>query len=252
MSTPTPPIIAGNWKMHLGPEAAAAYCRALRDALPPATGRTVLLFPSALAFTTVRDALRGREDIGLGLQNIHWAQGGPFTGEVSASMAAEAGARFVLAGHSERRHVFGEGDDDVGRKARAALDAGLTPVICVGETIEERRAGQLRQVLERQLAAALQPLGDSPDSFILAYEPVWAIGTGETATPDDAAEAHGFLRQQLADRAASAAAIPILYGGSVKPDNAAALLAAADVGGLLVGGASLDPADFARIVMAGS
>jgi triosephosphate isomerase (TIM) len=246
------PVIAGNWKMHLGPRAAADFCRAFAAAHPPAADRSVLLFPSTLAFAAVRDALRDRSDIGLGVQNIHWEPKGAFTGEVSAPMAAEAGARYVLCGHSERRHVFGEADADVGRKVAAALDAGLTPVLCVGETLEERRAGQLQDVLARQLEAGLAPAGTRAADAILAYEPVWAIGTGETATPTDAADAHGFLRSLLSRIGGHAVHAPILYGGSVKPDNAAALLAAGDVDGLLVGGASLDPTSFARIAAAGA
>ena len=244
------PVIAGNWKMHLGPSAAAAFFRRFNDACPADAGRTVLFFPPAISFAAARDAAAARPDIGLGVQNVHWEPKGAFTGEISAPMAADAGARFALCGHSERRHVFGESDEQVGQKAAAVLAAGMTPIICVGEKLDERRAGRLEDVLARQLDAALDPIADADASFCLAYEPVWAIGTGVNATPDDAAAAHAFLRDRLRARAAHADAVPILYGGSVKPDNAAALLAADGVDGLLVGGASLDPDGFAAIARA--
>ncbi len=253
MSPLARPVIAGNWKMHKGPGETRAFFEAFLAASAARSDRTVAFFPSALALTTARDALRGRSDILLGVQNIHWETHGAFTGETSAPMAADAGAQLVLCGHSERRHVFGESDEDVGRKAAAAFAAGLRPLICVGETLEEREAGRLEEVVLRQLDAALAPLAasDLPE-VVIAYEPVWAIGTGRNATPADASAAHGVLRERLRARVDdAAAAVPILYGGSVKPDNAAGLLAAADVDGLLVGGASLDPAGFARIVAAG-
>jgi triosephosphate isomerase (TIM) len=251
------PVIAGNWKMNLGPEAAAEFCRTFADAHPAREDRSVALFPPAVSLHAVTRALAGRPDILIGAQNIHHEPDGAFTGELSATMARDAGARLVLAGHSERRHVFGESDDAVGRKAAAALAAGLVPVICVGETLEERRADQLETVLARQLDAALAHAaaaesGKAPN-IIIAYEPVWAIGTGVNATPDDAAGAHRFIRGRLAERFGQLAAdaIAILYGGSVKPDNANTLLAARDVDGVLVGGASLDPAGFASIAAAG-
>jgi triosephosphate isomerase (TIM) len=247
---PNPPVIAGNWKMHKGPDAARKFCREFAQVVP-ASDRTILLFPPALSITVVRAAL-AEHGIAVGIQNIHWEADGAFTGEISAQMAREAGVRYALVGHSERRHVFGESDDETARKAAAADAAGLIPVLCVGETIEERRAGRLEEVILRQLDAGISQLGDAAvRRVLLAYEPVWAIGTGETATPDDAADAHGRLRDRLRQRLGDQAdAIPILYGGSVKPDNAADLLAAADVDGVLVGGASLDPRDFARIAMA--
>ena len=245
------PVIAGNWKMHKGPEAARKFCREFVQVAPPAGGRTVLLFPPALSLGVVRDALTDHE-IGVGVQNIHWEEKGAFTGEISASMAREAGATHALVGHSERRHVFGETDEETALKTAAALGAGLVPVLCVGETIEERKAGRLEEVILRQLEAATKELGEAEvRRLLVAYEPVWAIGTGETATPEDAADAHARLRARLRDRLGDdAGGIPILYGGSVKPDNARELLAAGDVDGVLVGGASLDPRDFARIAAA--
>ncbi|MEJ2679737.1 MAG: triose-phosphate isomerase [Gemmatimonadota bacterium] len=247
------PVIAGNWKMNKGPSEGRAFCEGFTQAHAPRTDRTVLLFPPAITFVAVADALAGRRDIRLGVQDVHWETHGAFTGAISAPMAREAGAEFALVGHSERRHVFGETDRETGLKVVAAFDAGLLPVLCVGEKIEERRAGQVEAVILRQLEAGL---GDLPDDRIarvmIAYEPVWAIGTGETATPDDAAAAHGTLRAWLRQRVPQAAdTVPILYGGSVKPDNAAELLAAPDVDGVLVGGASLDPVSFAKIAAAG-
>jgi triosephosphate isomerase len=246
--TPTP-VIAGNWKMHHGPTDTVSFFRRFRDAHAAAPDRTVLFFPPAISFTAARAAVADRPDLGLGVQNVHWEPKGAFTGEISAAMAADAGARFALCGHSERRHVFGETDEQVGRKAAAVVAAGMTPVVCVGETLDERRADRLEEVLSRQLDAALGPLPGADAGFLLAYEPVWAIGTGVNATPEDAAAAHAFLRGRLRARGA-ADGVPILYGGSVKPDNAAALLAADGVDGLLVGGASLDPDAFAAIARA--
>jgi triosephosphate isomerase len=247
------PVFAGNWKMHKGPVEAAAFCTAFSAEYRVRADRTVILFPPALSVAAVRDALTGRPDIALGVQNIHWEESGAFTGEVSAPMAAAAGAQYALAGHSERRHIFGETDAQVGRKAAASIAAGLVPIACVGETLEERRAARLREVLLGQLDIILDAVpAHAGDTLLIAYEPVWAIGTGVNATPADAAEAHGILRARLADRYGpdAAALIPILYGGSVKPDNAAELIAADGVDGLLVGGASLDPVGFARIARA--
>jgi triosephosphate isomerase len=197
----------------------------------------------------VADALGSRRDVRLGIQNIHWDQSGAFTGETSAGMAKEAHASFALIGHSERRHVFGETDEEVRRKVIAAVHVGLIPVICVGETLDERKAGRVHEVITRQLGAAIQGFtADQAFSFLVAYEPVWAIGTGVTATPADASEAHAVLRSQLTQQLGQhGVAVPILYGGSVKPDNAQELLAADDVDGLLIGGASLDPEGFATI-----
>jgi triosephosphate isomerase (TIM) len=246
------PFIAGNWKMNLGPTRAVDFCRAFTAAHPARHDRSVALFPPAVSLEAVVRALADRPDILVGVQNIHDQPEGAFTGETGAAMAHDAGARLALAGHSERRHIFGESDEAVGRKAAAAQSAGMVPVICVGETLEERRGERLEAVLSRQLDAALATIPADGGPIIIAYEPVWAIGTGVNATPDDAAGAHGFLRGRLGERLGGDRArdIPILYGGSVKADNAADLLAAADVDGVLVGGASLDPAGFARIAAA--
>ncbi|MFW6039703.1 MAG: triose-phosphate isomerase [Gemmatimonadota bacterium] len=249
------PVIAGNWKMHKAPTEAAGFLEAFKERYPVREDRSVLLFPPAISLTAAIDAVRDRPDIGIGVQNTHWEREGAFTGEISAAMAGRAGAGFTLVGHSERRHVFGESDDDVRRKTAAAFDAGLTPVVCLGETLDERRVGHVEAVITQQLDRAVDGLDhDRIGSLLLAYEPVWAIGTGETATPDDASAAHAILRARLAERIgeATADAVPILYGGSVKPHNAAELLDAEHVDGVLVGGASLDPSDFAAIANAAS
>ncbi len=244
------PVIAGNWKMHNGPAATRDFFSAFLGAYAPREDDTVIFFPPALSLAAAIEATRGRPDIALGVQNVYWQPRGAFTGEISAPMAKEAGASYALVGHSERRHVFGESDQDVARKVRAVFDAGLTPVVCVGELLEERKAGKVDEVNLRQLNAVLDAIPkEQAADMLIAYEPVWAIGTGVVATPDDAAAAHGTLRRHLAEHlgAATARAVPILYGGSVKPDNAGALLAAQDVDGLLVGGASLDAEGFAAI-----
>src|SRR5690606_17041872 len=223
------PVIAGNWKMNRGPAATREYFRRFKARWTPRPDRTVLFFPPAVSLTTAADMLRDRPDLGLGAQNIHWQAMAAFTGEVSAPMVKEGVARFVLTGTSERRHLFGESEEQVARKTAAALEADVTPVVCVGETLEERQAGRVEAVILRQLDAVLDALPDGAAAqLMIAYEPVWAIGTGVNASPQDASAAHAILRRRLAERAGgpAAAAIPILYGGSVKPDNAEALLAA--------------------------
>jgi len=243
-------VIAGNWKMHLGPDETRIFLGRLSlEAVP---GRhEIVLFPPVVSLFAAATTPGRDPRVQLGVQNIHWEEGGAFTGETSASMAAAAGAAFCLVGHSERRHVFGETDEEVARKVEAANRHRLVPVVCLGETLEERRAGRVEKVILRQLDAALPALSGS-DRFLVAYEPVWAIGTGETATPEDAASAHGTLRARLEDELglSGAARVPLLYGGSVKPSNAGDLLAAPDVDGVLVGGASLDPVSFAQIASA--
>jgi len=244
-------VIAGNWKMNHGPDATRAFFRELE--LPGDAARhEVLVFPPALSLAAAVASPDRDPRIQLGVQNIHWEDTGAYTGEVSAGMAGEAGAAFVLIGHSERRHLFGETDADVARKVRAARRHQLVPVVCVGETLEERRAGRVEEVILGQLDVALEALDESRERFLLAYEPVWAIGTGETATPADASAAHAALRARLDERIGPARAtrVPLLYGGSVKPDNAGDLLGAPDVDGVLVGGASLVPASFAALVAA--
>ncbi len=252
-------IVAGNWKMNHGPRETREFLERFRPDVDPEAVH-ILVFPSMISLATAKTALGADSPIGLGVQHIHWDSSGALTGEVSAEMAAGAGARFVLVGHSERRHVFGESDSETALKVAAARRAELTPVLCVGETSEERGQGRLEEVVIRQLDAVLDSevgslLGTrtgTVGSLILAYEPVWAIGTGQTATPQDAADAHGLIRHRLSTTLGSHAsnAVPILYGGSVNPDNTGGLLAASDVDGVLVGGASLDPQTFLRIAIA--
>lgn len=247
------PVIAANWKLNHGPTDARAFLQRFLAQSPKQNDRTVIFFPSALTVTTVMDGLKDRPDLWVGVQNVHSEAQGAFTGENSVLMARDIGARVVLVGHSERRHVFGETDAMTTRKMALISQARLIPMLCVGETLEEREGGHTAAVVERQLTAGLAELDDAQVATImLAYEPVWAIGTGRTATPEDASEIHGVLRQALASRVGDkvAAGIPILYGGSVNRGNAAQLLAAPDVDGLLVGGASLDADSWASIVRA--
>ncbi|HET6763763.1 MAG TPA: triose-phosphate isomerase [Longimicrobiaceae bacterium] len=249
------PVMAGNWKMNKGPSETAAFFADFLAAWTPRDDRTVAFFPPAVSLLSAVSAVDGRDDVLLGVQNVYWEASGAFTGETSVAMAADAGAKLVLVGHSERRHVFGETDGETARKVRAALDGGLVPVLCVGETLDERRAGDAKAVVRRQLAAVLPTLSaDEADRLVVAYEPVWAIGTGETASPEDAGAMHRVCRDALAQAfgAAAAEAVPVLYGGSVKPDNAAELLAQPGVDGVLVGGASLDARGFAAICGAGT
>lgn len=246
-----PPVLAANWKMHLGPTEARAFMAAFLAAYSPRTDRTVAIFPPALSLSVVRAALANRSDVVLGIQNIHTDAKGAFTGENSAPMAHDAGARLALVGHSERRHVFGEPDAATAAKVAVALQHGLLPMLCVGETLEQRESEETEKVVVRQLRAGLERV-DATDRarVLIAYEPVWAIGTGRTATPADASAVHAVIRAELAawcESAEMAARIPILYGGSVNRDNAKTLLAAPDVDGLLVGGASLDPASWIAI-----
>ena len=247
-------VIAGNWKMNLGPSAARRLAAELAEAYESRDDRLLILFPPSLSLSAVRDELADREDIRLGVQNVYWEEAGAFTGELSATMAADAGAEFALIGHSERRHLFHESIKETQRKMGAVLGAGLRPLLCVGETLSERRAGQAQETVRQQLDPVFKDLDpEQADALLIAYEPVWAIGTGETASPADASEMHGFIRILADERFGPqrAAAIPILYGGSVKPANAKELLAAAEVDGVLVGGASLGAESFARIASGG-
>jgi triosephosphate isomerase len=245
-------VLAANWKMNHGPTEAAAFMRTFLAAYRDRADRTVVFFPPALSVSTVLAAIAGRSAMRVGVQNVHSEASGAFTGEISAPMAADAGAQLALVGHSERRHVFGERDDDAGAKCAAVLRAGLIPMLCVGEKLEERERGETDVVVLRQLGAGLAKLsGEEVARVHIAYEPVWAIGTGHTATPADASVVHGVIRRALRERVgARAAAIPVLYGGSVKRDNARALLDSPDVNGLLVGGASLEPHSWLAIAEA--
>jgi triosephosphate isomerase (TIM) len=228
-------LIAGNWKMFKGPVEAADFCRALRDAELP-EDVDVVVCPPYVALEAAVEVLAATE-IGVFAQNVHWALDGAFTGEVSAPMLLEVGVYGSLVGHSERRQHFGETDDTARARARTALEHGLDVILCVGETEGEREAGETEAVLRRQLEGV-----EADDQLVVAYEPVWAIGTGKSATPELAQEAHELIKS-LVD-------VPVLYGGSVKPDNAAELLAQPAIDGALVGGASLDLDSFVAICRA--
>ncbi len=249
-NAPRSPIFAANWKMNSGPSEARTFMRVFLTRYARRPDRTVLIFPPALSLAAVRDALRERTDILTGVQNIHWEAKGAFTGEISAPIAADAGATHVLVGHSERRHVFGETDEQTAKKCAAAVAAGLVPMLCVGEKLEERERGETETVVVRQLRAGLAALSNAQIADVLiAYEPVWAIGTGRTATPADASAVHVAIRAELQNVAGEhGRAIPILYGGSVNAQNVRSLLDAKGVDGVLVGGASLDAEGWATIV----
>ena len=243
-------IFAANWKMNQAPAAATAFVRAFTDQYVRRQDRRVLFVPPAVSMYAVVQGLRDRSDLEVGVQNIHWEDQGAFTGETSGPLAHAAGARHVLVGHSERRHLFGETDEETAKKISSAFRAGLTPTLCVGETLTQREAGETIAVVQRQLRAALAGVA-APilTSAIVAYEPVWAIGTGRTATPADASEVHLAIRAELRAIAGElGAAIPILYGGSVNRSNVQSLLAAPEVQGVLVGGASLDAEQWCAIV----
>ncbi len=244
------PIFAANWKMNHGPTDAREFLRSFLKYYPRQSDRQVIFFPSAVTLAAVVDGLKERSDVRVGVQNIHWEAKGAFTGEISASMARDAGAHYALVGHSERRHVFKETDEETGRKVVACFRAGLTPILCVGETLEERETGLTDLTVLRQLRAGF--IGSDATQVahaLIAYEPVWAIGTGKNATPDDASRVHRLIRSELKLMAPEKyTAVPILYGGSVNRGNAVQLLAAQEVEGLLVGGASLDPEAWSSIV----
>jgi triosephosphate isomerase len=230
-------LIAGNWKMFKGPGETAEFCTALRDSeLLPAVD--VVVCPPFVSLAVAVQLLAGT-DIAVAAQNVHWSHDGAFTGEVSASMLRELGVYGAIVGHSERRQLFCESDETVARRARAALEAGLSVIACVGETESERESGETEAVLRRQVSVL-----ERDENLVIAYEPVWAIGTGRTATPELAQEAHALIKSLLD--------VPVLYGGSVKPENAAELLAQPAVDGALVGGASLDVDSFVSICRAAS
>jgi len=243
------PYIAANWKMHKTVAEAAEFVDALLPRIA-ATQHDVVICAPYLALSEVVERSRGSA-VEVAAQNMHEAESGAFTGEISAPMLVAADVDAVVLGHSERRQYFNETDEALARKVPAALAAGLQPILCVGESEEARDAGQTEAVLERQLQADLAAV--EPERLaevVIAYEPIWAIGTGRTATPEQAQEACAFIRDVLRERGAIADAVRILYGGSVKPANAAELMAQPDIDGALVGGASLDPSDFAAIIEA--
>jgi triosephosphate isomerase (TIM) len=242
------PVMAGNWKMYKTARQAAETIRSLAEAVKGVLNVEVVICPPFTALSAAVDAAKG-SPVAIGAQDCYWETEGAFTGEVAVPMIADLGCSHCIVGHSERRQFFGETDATVDKKVEAVLAHGLTCIACVGETLQEREAGQTFAVLERQVRNGLARHLASP-RLIVAYEPVWAIGTGKTAAPAQAQEAHAFIRQVAAQAssAAAAQAVRILYGGSVKPDNVAQLMAQPDVDGGLVGGASLDAASFAKIV----
>jgi len=242
-----PLTFAANWKMNVGPLEAREYLRAFFAAGELPLERAVWFFPPAVSLEAVAESVRGHRNVVAGAQDIYWEAKGAFTGAISGPLAAQAGARLTLIGHSERRHVFGETDEQTGKKLAAALAANLQPVLCVGETLAQREAGETTAVVTRQLVAAFA--GHSGKGHVtIAYEPVWAIGTGRNATPQDAAEVHRAIRGWLKANAPAVAPFVILYGGSVSLKNATELLVEPELDGVLVGGASLDPRAWAQLV----
>lgn len=245
-------LIAGNWKMNTDLAAATELARGVVEEVGDVEEVQVAVCPPFISLDAVFGALRGSQ-VRLGAQNMHAADGGAYTGEVAASMLRSVGCDYVILGHSERRQYFGETDASVHDKIKQALAHDLTPIVCVGEKLDERKAGREQAVVKAQLSGALDGVSLSdPARLVVAYEPVWAIGTGETATPEQAQEMHAFIRAQLADLFSDAFSqdVLLLYGGSMKPGNAAELLAQPDVDGGLIGGASLKAPDFATIVRA--
>ena len=244
-------IIAANWKMNMTQAEAASFVETFLIEASESTDVEIVIVPPFTAIAAVNTALGQAQHIKVGAQNMHWERSGAFTGEISPAMLRDLFVRYVVLGHSERRTLFGETDEVVNRKVRAAHEAMLRPIVCVGETLEQREGGDVEKVLGTQVRGSLAELGAKElHETVVAYEPVWAIGTGKTATAEQAQEAHAFIRQVLGEISdeSTAEKIRIQYGGSVKPDNARTLMSQPDIDGALVGGASLDPRSFAQIV----
>ncbi len=244
------PFIAGNWKMHKTVHEAVVYVKEFRSLVKDIEDVETVLAPTFTAIHACAEAARNSK-VGIAAQNLHWEKQGAFTGEISAPMVREAGADYVLIGHSERRQYFGETDQSVNRKLGAALGAGLIAIVCVGETLDERERNDTMAVLDRQIKDGFDGItGEQIAGLVIAYEPVWAIGTGRTASSDQAQEAHAHIRQRLRQWFGAPAAdqCHVIYGGSVKPENTRELLAQRDVVGALVGGSSLDFMNFFEIV----
>jgi triosephosphate isomerase len=238
-------IIAGNWKMNKTVSEAVPLARDVLSGLPDRADLDVVLCPPFTALQAVGEVLRGSR-VGLGAQNVDYESEGARTGEISPPMLRDLSVRYVIAGHSERRKYFGDEDETVNLRVKAILGAGMTPILCIGETLEQREAGRAKDVVLAQLRGGLEGIGPGDEEkMILAYEPVWAIGTGRHASPEDVREMHGFIREELGDLGSR---MPILYGGSVKPENVVELTAVDGVDGGLIGGASLDPGSFLGIV----
>jgi|SRR5690554_2261485 len=246
------PVIAGNWKMNMTPSETKVLVNQLKTALADAGDVEIVVCPPFTALAQARGKLMGT-GIQVGAQNLHWEEAGAYTGEISAPMLTDLGCSHVIIGHSERRTLFGETDADVQRKLHAALSHSLTPILCVGETLEQREEDVTRDVCRNQVEAALAEISAKDlAKIVIAYEPLWAIGTGRTATPEDAQAVIGYIRQVLAEKFGDAAEhVRILYGGSVKPESIDGLMAQADIDGALVGGASLKADSFAGIVKFG-
>jgi triosephosphate isomerase len=247
-------IVAANWKMNMTQAESARFVESMLLDLGEITDVEVVIVPPFTAIAKVMEALgKAQSNIKVGAQNMYWEKNGAFTGEISAALLRDLFVHYVVLGHSERRTLFGETDEVVNRKARAAHEATLRPIVCIGETLEQRDKGNVEKILSIQLRGSLKDLGEKElQETVIAYEPVWAIGTGRNATPDQAQEAHGFIRHTLREMAndATAERVRIQYGGSVKPENADELMNQPDIDGALVGGASLDPRSFAQIVKA--
>jgi triosephosphate isomerase (TIM) len=246
-------IVAANWKMNMTQAESERFVQSLLLDLGDITDVEVVIVPPFTAIAKVMEALGASQSIKVGAQNMHWEPNGPFTGEISAALLRDLLVRYVVLGHSERRMLFGETDEIVNRKVRAAHEATLRPIVCVGETLEQRDKGNVEKILSIQLRGSLQNLNEKEfQETVIAYEPVWAIGTGRNATSQQAQEAHAFIRHTLREifDEATADRIRIQYGGSVKPENARVLMTQPDIDGALVGGASLDPRTFAQIVKA--
>ena len=246
------PLVAGNWKMNGDSQSTESLVNGIVDGRDNVTSAEVLICPPYILIPRAADALNGRNDIVLGAQDLDINQNGAFTGQISASMLVDAGCKYVIVGHSERRAIYGESDQDVADKFRVAQEGGLTPVLCVGETLEERESGDTESVVARQIQTVIDAVGvDSFDNSVIAYEPVWAIGTGKTATPEMAQEVHKFIRDMLSAMNADVAdKLRILYGGSMNAGNAESLIGMADIDGGLIGGASLQPESFLAICTA--
>lgn len=244
------PVLAANWKMHKTITEAVTFVESLQSETGPCKDREVVIAPPFTALSSVAGALN-REGYRLSAQNCHWEAKGAFTGEIAPAMLKQAGCYYVIVGHSERRHIFGETDEMIRKKAAAVFANGMAPIVCIGEVLDEREAGRTFDVVGNQVHQALQGLETAQaERVILAYEPVWAIGTGRTASPEQAQEVHIFIRQQVEAlfNKDIANKIRILYGGSVKPDNVDSLMAQPDLDGMLVGGASLEVGSFKRII----
>jgi len=243
------PLMAGNWKMHKTISEGIAMVKELKTLISDAKDVDVLICPVFTSINALSNEVKG-SNIKIGAQNVYWEPKGAFTGEIAVNMLVDAGCSFVIIGHSERRQYFGETDETVNKKTKAALAAGLIPVVCVGETLQERESNATFNVIEKQIRDGIKNFSkEEAEKIVIAYEPVWAIGTGKTATPQQAQEVHEFIRKIYSQMYAEASdKVRILYGGSVKPDNVSELMKQKDIDGGLVGGASLEAASFAKLV----